>query len=280
MKFIKSKFFLICAVLVAAVIVVTALLSALGVTGPVRSVLQTVAKPFEWCGAKAAEAVNGFVATFTDYDRVVAENEELRAVLDSMAQESYDAERIKNENDWLKDYLSLAGEHPEFELTDARIIAREAGNYSTVLTLDRGLVHGVKEMMPVLTAEGVYGYVKEVGVDWCRVVSVLETATSVGAYTDRGGALGVVEGDAALRGGGQCRMTYIEYTADIRVGDKVYTAGGAGSLYPSGLLIGAVVSLEADESRNLVAVIEPAVDFEAVDGASRMMILCGYATGG
>lgn len=279
MKFLKSKLFLICVALVAAVIVVTALFAAFGITGPVRSALQTVAKPFEWCGAKVAAALNGFVSTFRDYDRIAAENEALRAALDSMAEESYGADLLKEENEWLKDYLRLAEDHPEFALTDARIIAREAGNYATVLTLDRGRVHGIKEKMPVLTEDGVYGYVKEVGLDWCRVVSILETATSVGAYTDRGGALGVVEGDAALRGEGKCRMTYIEYTADIRVGDRVYTAGGVGSLYPSGLLIGEVVSIEADESRNLVAIIAPAADFSEQDGASRMMIVSGYAEG-
>lgn len=72
-------------------------------------------------------------------------------------------------------------------------------------------------------------------------------------------------------------MTYIEYTADIRVGDRVYTAGGVGSLYPSGLLIGEVVSIEADESRNLVAIIAPATDFSLRESETHMMILSGYA---
>ena len=265
MKFFKSKFFWISLCIVAFLVLGTALMSALGMTGPLRSVAQTVAKPFAWCGARMADAVNGFVDTFTDYDRLKEENESLRAELSSREGEEHEAELLKEENTWLKEYLKLAADHPEFSLTDARIIARESDEYSTVLTLDRGSVHGVKAEMAVVTADGVFGYVKEVGLDWCRVVSIVETASSVGAYTDRAGVLGVVEGDSDLRDGGICRMTYIENTADIRIGDLVYTGGGMGSLYPPGLLIGEVVSITADEyTRTLVAEIRPAVDFTAV----------------
>ena len=281
MKFLKSKFCLISVCVVAILVLGTALFSVLGWTGPLRSVAQTVAKPFTWCGARIADAVNGFADTFTEYDRLKEENESLRAEVEALKGGEYEAELLQEENAWLKEYLKLATDHPELSLTDARIIARESDNYSTVLTLDRGSVHGVKAEMPVVTDRGVFGYVKEVGLDWCRVVSIVETASSAGAYTDRGGVLGIVEGDPDLRGGGTCRMTYIENTADIRIGDRVYTAGGKGSLYPPGLLIGEVVSITADEyTHTLVAEVRPAVDFTAVDELSRVMILTGYGTEG
>lgn len=280
MKFLKSKFFLVCVIAVALIVFATALMSALGLTGPVRTVLKTVSHPFEWCASKAADAVNGFVAVFTDYDELAAENAELKERIAALESEERDAELLRRENEWLKEYLNIAKDHPEFKLTDASVIARESGNYRTVLTLNRGTVHGVKANMPVITSDGVFGYVKEAGLDWCKVVSIVETAVSVGAYTDRGGVIGVVEGDAELRGDGMCRMTYIESTADIRVGDLVYTSGGSGSIYPSGLLIGAVVSIEADESRNLVATVKPAVDFSEIDSTSGVMVICGYASEG
>ena len=280
MKFLKSKFFLVCVIAVALIVLATALMSALGFTGPVRTVLKTVSHPFEWCASRAADAVNGFVAVFTDYDELVAENAELKAQIAALESEDRDAELLRRENEWLKEYLNIASEHPEFKLADASVIARESGNYRTVLTLDRGSVHGVKSGMPVITSDGVFGYVKEAGLDWCKVVSIVETAVSVGAYTDRGGVVGVVEGDSELRGDGMCRMTYIESTADIRVGDRVYTSGGSGSIYPSGLLIGEVVSIEADESRNLVATVKPAVDFGEIDYTSGVMVICGYESEG
>ena len=278
MKFLKSKLFLITAAVAVVIALTTGVLAIVGGTGLLKSVANTVAKPFVWCGAKVADAVNGFSAVFSEHDRLVAENEALREQIDGAAEENRELELLRQENAWLKEYLKIAQEHPSFSLVDAMVIARESDTYSTVLTLNRGRVHGVKTNMAVITSEGVFGYVKEAGLDWCHVVSIVETATSVGAYTARGGAFGVVEGDADLRNGGTCRMTYIENTADIRIGDLVYTGGGSGSLYPEGLLIGEVVSLEADpHSHTLIAEIEPSVDFTALDQLTRVMVIRGYA---
>lgn len=274
MRFLKSRVWIVCAIAVAALLVATALLSAVGFTGPIRSVLKTAATPFTWLGSRAADAVNGFAAVFTEHERLEKENQELRDALESMEDESYRAELLRQENTWLKEYLGLAGAHDDFQLTDARVIAREADSYSTVVTLNRGTVHGVRQGMPVITEDGVFGYVKETGLDWCKVVSIVETASSVGAYTDRTGALGVVKGDVDLREGGSCVMQYTK-DADIRVGDRVYTAGGAESNYPSGLLIGEISAIDAD-SAGLTVRIRPAVDFTDIDSITRMMIVCGY----
>lgn len=279
MKFLKSKTFLICMAAVVILALSTALLSALGFTGPIQSVLKTIAKPFEWCGSRVSAAVNGVVDVFVEHDRLQSENESLRAEVEALREQAYREEALQRENDWLKEYLNVAKDHPEFRLVDAQIIGRESDNYSTVLSLNRGRVHGIKKNMPVITEEGVFGYVKELGLDWCKVVSIVENATSVGAYTDRSGVVGVVEGDAGLREGGRCRMTYIENTADLRIGDRVYTGGGSGSLYPPGLLIGEIVSIRADEgTRTLVAEIEPAIDFTELSTRSHVMVICGYGT--
>ena len=186
---------------------------------------------------------------------------------------------LREENEWLKEYLKLAQKHPRLILKDARVIARSSDNYSTVLTLNRGSAHGIKKNMPVLTAEGVLGYVKELGLDWCKVASIIETTSSVGAYTDRTGAVGVVQGDLDLRQKGRCRMLYIDKGADIKIGDRVYTKGGEESIYPPDLLIGEIVSIQADEAGLLVE-ISPVVSPEEIDSITRLMIVCGYDTEG
>lgn len=282
MKFFRSKFFIICVAITLVLVLVPSAFAAFGRTDLLRSALVTVAKPFSIAGSKVAEAVNGFTDIFTDYDRLKEENAALRAELEELRAKEHDTEIVQNENEWLKGYLQFHNEHPDYILTDARIIARESGNYATVLTLDRGTVHGVKAEMPVIFEGGLFGYVSEAGLDWCRVVTVVETASAVGVYTERTGATGIAEGDPALRNGGNCRMTYIHADADIRVGDRVYTSG-SGSMYPSGLLLGTVSAIEADDStRTLVAEIKPAVDFQALDRIDRLVIICGYenASGG
>ena len=277
MKLLKSKFFIITSAVALSLALITGIMAAVGFSGPVKLVFGTLSKPFMWVGSYASNAVNGFIEVFADYDELKAENEALRAELEALKDSAYNSEILQKENDWLKEYINFADAHAGFELTGARIIGRQTDNYSTVLTLDRGSVHGVKTDMPVITAEGVFGHVTEVGLDWCRVESIVETATSVGAYADRSGATGVVEGDADLRDGGQCRMGYIDSEADIRIGDRIYTSGGAGSSYPAGLYIGEVSGIAADEgTRQLTATVTPAVDFTDIEALDKMMIVTGY----
>ena len=91
----------------------------------------------------------------------------------------------------------------------------------------------------VITEDGVFGSVSECGIDWAKVVSIVETASAVSVYSERTGVTGVVSGDTALRTDGYCIMTYIASNADIKVGDRIFTSGNGG-IYPAGLLIGEV----------------------------------------
>ena len=142
MKFLKSKFFLICLLVAIVLALSTATLALLGWTGPIRGVLKTVAKPFEWCGSRMANAVNGFVEVFADYDRMAEENRILKETLESMENENRDEVVLREENAWLKQYLNLAKDHPQLILQEATVIARSTDRYSTVLTLNRGSAHG------------------------------------------------------------------------------------------------------------------------------------------
>ncbi len=276
MKFFKSKFFIICAAIALSIALVTSMMSVLGYSGILRSALKTVATPFEWCGTTVANAVNGFVGVFTEHDKLKAENEQLRAQLEELENEKYENTILREQNNWLKSYLDMKSYIPGVSITDATVIAREAGNYATVLTINKGTVHGIRKNMPVLTADGVFGSVSECGLDWAKVVSIVETASSVSVYSERTGVTGVVSGDTALRTDGFCVMTYIASNADIKVGDKIFTSGN-GSVYPEGLLIGEVSEISADETtRTLSAVIKPAVDFASVGDITRLMVVIGY----
>lgn len=281
MNFFKSKFFILCLVAAIILTLIPTLIAAFGGTDLLRSAMGTVAKPFTMCGSGIANAFNGFVEIFTQYDELKAENAALREELQELKDKEYNEEILREQNEWLRDYINLHDQHPEFVFTDASVIAREAGNYSIVLTLNKGSAHGVKRRMPVLTGDGLLGYVSELGLDWCRVTTIIEPSSSVGVYTDRGGQLGLLEGDSALKSEGLCRMSYIGAEGNVGIGDKVYTAGGKDSLYPSGLLIGKVSSVDIDEvTGEMVATITPAIDFSSLEDVRQVMLISGIESGG
>ena len=278
MKFFKSKFFIICAAIALSIAIITSMMSVLGYSGILRSALKTVATPFEWCGTTVANAVNGFVGVFSEYDNLKEENEQLKAQLAELQDEKYENTVLREQNDWLKSYLDVKNYIPDVNITDATVIAHESGNYATVLTINKGYAHGIRKNMPVITEDGVFGSVSECGIDWAKVVSIVETASSVSVYTERAGVTGVVSGDTALRTDGYCIMTYIAANADIKVGDKIFTSGN-GSIYPAGLLVGEVTEISADEAtRTKSAVIKPSVDFNNTHDITKLMIVIGYAS--
>ena len=276
MKIFKSKIFIICLIAALVLTLVPTLIAAFGGTDLLRSAMGTVAKPFTMCASGIANAFNGFVDVFTQYDELKAENEALKEQIKEYENKEYNEAILEDQNNWLKDYINLHDKHPNFILKDARVISRESGNCSTVLTLNRGTVHGVKKKMPVMSADGLLGYVSEVGLDWCKISTVIETSSSIGVYTERGGVLGVVDGSPELRPEGLCKMDIMQSDSNIQIGDRVFTAGGEGSLYPTGLLIGSVSSIDVDSNTGmLVAEITPAVDFTDLSSLTDVIIIFG-----
>ncbi len=272
-NFFKSKFFIIALLFALALVIVSSVLSFMGVGFFVKDAIGVIASPISAVIDTISDAFDGFTMYFREYDNLKAENRILRDKLAELEGQIYEAELYKEENEWLYNYLELKREHTDYSLLSASVIRREAGNYMTVITLDKGTAHGVEVNMPVITNEGIVGYVSEVGLNFSKVLTIIETATSIGAYIERTGELGLVEGVYELNGSGYCRISYLPTNADIKVGDKIVSSG-VGSIYPRGLIIGVVSEIVPDEfSRNLTAVVKPSA---ALNNISDVMILTGF----
>jgi len=143
----------------------------------------------------------------------------------------------------------------------------------TVFTLDRGSSSGIEVNMPVVTPDGVVGYITEVGINWSKAATILEYTSSVGVFCERSGALGLCEGTYELRTQSKCMINYLDSDADVRPGDRFVTSG-LGGIYPRGLYVGEVISVYPDNySRGLIAEITPMADLSDI---SRVMIITAY----
>ncbi len=273
-RFLRSRFFIIALLLAIVLVTVPTVLSLMGQGSVVRNALNVIATPFRFVITRTEEAIEGFAMYFREFDQMNEENKALRARIKELEDQVYRSEVVREENEWLYDYLGLHRLHPDYVFEAATVVGRESGNYMTVLTLDCGSANGVKLNMPVITGEGIVGYVSEVGLTWCKVSTIIETATSVGAYVERSGEIGIVKGDFSLKNQGYCQMSYLSTDSDIKVGDRIISSG-IGVVYPRGLLIGTVSEIVPDEaSRTLSAYVEPAVDLRDI---SRVMIIKDFA---
>ncbi len=270
MRFYKSKTFLVMLTVAVVLVAVPLVMSVMGLTAPLKNAVATVVTPIQWCADKVATAASGFVAYFTEFDALQEENAQLREQLAAAQDRLHHAAAVEEENAFLREQLSLPQMESKLSLLDATLIGRGAGNASAVYTLDRGSIHGVEAGMPVITADGVVGSISEVGINWCRVTSILEINASAGAFDLRSGALGVAEGTYELREQGLFRLAYLELDADVAIGDRIVTSG-YGSVYPQGLTLGTVIELRSDDyAREKIAIVTPAVDPTRL---SRVMIV-------
>jgi rod shape-determining protein MreC len=113
----------------------------------------------------------------------------------------------------------------------------------------------------------------EVGLDHCRVQTVISTSSSVGGVTAGSGELGIVEGDLSCMYDGYALMKQMDEGADVEVGDIV-VSGGNGSVYPYGIPIGRVVDVGMNAySRTVEARIEPFCDMTDIEN---VVILTAY----
>lgn len=276
MKLFKNKFFIVCLSVAAAIAVLMSVFSLMGYRALVRNIVGTVATPFRLVGNLFCGAVEGFGKQFRSVKELEKQNTELEEENRALREQIERAERLEAENERLREFLGMKSEYPTFTMEEGTVIGREGENHLTLLTLNRGSVHGIRVNMAVITKDGIVGCVSEVGLTWCKVSTIMEDARSVGVLAPRSGASGILTGEYAYRENGTCKLTFLDgdaRNADVAVGDNVETSG-TGSVYPAGLTVGKVTDLRTDAAtRSLIATVEPSVDFSSI---SYVMIITGY----
>ena len=246
MKFFKNKFFIISLSIVVFILILTATLTVMGQTGPVKNAVNIVAEPFRRIGVGIKDAFDGFSSYFSSVEKLNEENESLADALREAEEKLSEAEAIKAENNRLRQYLEVKNSHPDLQLTEAMVIGNENENFMTLFTLNKGSDDGIALGMPVILPEGLIGSVCEVGYSWCRVRALTEASSSVGAYIPRSGEIGIIEGDISLKDTGSCILTYLSADADVQVGDLVLSSG-KGSIFPRDMVIGIVTEVKTNE---------------------------------
>lgn len=251
----------------AVLSVVLAVLSVFSTTSsPLVNLAQTVTSPFR----AAYTAVHGWLADkqnyYEDTTALKAENEELKRQISEMEAEVRQAQSDREENRRLRELLNLREQRRDLsDFEAATITEHSTSNWTSYLTLNRGTDHGVEQNDCVITERGeLVGVVSEVGANWCTVLNLIDTDTSLGALVFRTDDIGVAEGDFSLMSRDRLRLDYLPAGAQLLNGDLVMTSG-LGGYYPSGLVIGTVEEVQTDESgATSYAILAPSVDFDAL----------------
>ncbi len=278
-KYFNSKFFYVITFLTLAAVIIPTVLCSMGLSPLFRNAVNSILTPLKGFAYDAVESLDGYAQYVYNFDKLVEENTRLKEEIDELKEEVYKSRELQEQYEWISEYLELKMQRNDFKFVDADVCGGESGNYSSVYMLDVGTADGIEKNMTVLSSGVVLGYISEVGKNWSKVTSILEASASVGVFVERSGVMGVLEGEYSLSRDGICRMNYLEENADIKVGDRIVTSG-YGSVYPRGLIVGYVESIENNEfSRTVVAYVRPeAFNLSGTDRISKVMVITEYET--
>lgn len=263
-RFRVFSFFII-AVIIAAITLIS--VNTSGNSGFVTNLLTSLSKPLRSVAASVANAFESIYGYIDDYEKLEAENAELKAQLNKLQQDYRESTDISAENERLRKLLDLDSRRPDYKKYDtAAVISWSSSNWSSSFTIGKGSSNSdIKVGDCVITEEGyLVGVVDVVEPTSSTVITILDTRFSVGAYIDRTDKRYIAMGDFSLMKQGLLKFGFLEGTAEIIAGDTIITSGKGGVL-PAKLIIGTVQEVVTSSTGiDKYATIKPAADIKSL----------------
>ena len=165
--------------------------------------------------------------------------ENLRTTNEVLEVQALQAASSARENNQLRSLLGWQQQAP-WKLKLANVIMRDPANWWRTVQIDLGSRDGLRENLPVLTADGLVGRVSSVGFTRSQVVLIGDPDCRVSALVENPAHdMGVVSAGGLLDTS-LVDLTYLSGGASLKPGQNVITSG-LGGIFPKGIPIGQVV---------------------------------------
>lgn len=220
---------------------------------PLRQALSTVLYPLQQAMLWPRHALRVVESYWESQTVLQRENAELRREQLANAQAVQAAQRLMAENAHLRRLLKIREQRFSDALaTEVLYDARDP--FSQKIIVDRGQQHGVQPGQPVIDAAGVVGQVVRVNLATSEVMLLTDREYTIPVQIARHGLR------ALAFGGDQERTLELRFMAtnvDVQKGDLLTTSGLDG-VYPAGLAVGRVISVDRNSSSGFASiVVEP-----------------------
>ena len=164
-----------------------------------------------------------------------AENRQLRII-------SEKARALEIENRLLAKLLNYTSPNDE-EMVTVRVVAEEGDAFSHSVIAYIG-DEPVKKGQVAISDKGVVGRVDRVGNVYAKILLLTDINSKIPVMVEKTRIRGILSGDNTPLP----KMIFIPLGADLNIGDRIVTSGVAG-VFPAGLPIGRVVSVNKNEIR-------------------------------
>ena len=233
----------------------------------------TVTAPFRSAAEKVTGAVSDFINAYSKGEQLALENAELKSEAAELKKKLAEYEQAVEQNEFYKNYLEIKDDHKDFKFTPATLISRDREDPYKGFVINKGSVNGVAAHDPVITEEGLVGYIGEVGLTSSKVVTILSAELTAGALDNRTNDSGIVSGTVELAKKGETKFFNLSRSCNIAVGDYAVTSGEG--VFPAGLLIGTIQAIGSDKyNTSIYADIKPFAD---IDNLKNVMVITEFS---
>lgn len=265
------RYSLLVLVLVVSLALLTVQTRGGGALAGASDLIALLTTPVQTLLAKVHRGAVSVWTTYVDWKSVRSENHGLRAENERLRIQALQVQETSQENKRLRRLLALRERLPLSTLV-GEVIGREGSGWLRSLTVNRGRGDGIAQQTAVIVPEGLVGRVIRVQMGASVIQLLNDPASTISAMVQRTRTAGLVEGEP----GGGLRFKFMARDgAGIAPGDLIVTSG-LGSLFPKGLPVGWVVTIE-DKGSALFhfAVLMPVVDFARVE---EVLLLTGQTS--
>lgn len=277
-RFFANKWFIIA--LVAVFLVAIIILGAIPnspldkALTPIRAVSNPIQSGIKGFGGK----VDDYWAAITDGVAIRKENVELKEDIARLEHEVQKNEEAIIRYEELKDAFHIKDTFSQYDIFGASVLSREADEWFSVIRIGAGKEDGLElagnsSYAVVDTKSNLIGRVIETNNSDSKVLPILHEGFTVnGKVNEVNGAVIIVSGDASLKKKNLCLVTGIDENVILEPGDEIVTSGDGG-LFPQGIPIGVIESVDYSDPLNVKATLRP---YAEIDDLKDVFIMVPY----
>lgn len=247
----KKKISFVCTVIILCSIIVISSFNSYLLNlseNAIGTVTSSVSKIFYTSVASSVELFKKLFGT----QSIRKENEKLISENTKLKEKILDMENVISKEEFLKNEYNLTLKNKK-NLTKAYVVARDASSLFIRFTIDKGskdnikvgdiVVEGIELEDEEKAIKAVVGRVTEVGYNFSKVSSLVDSTNNISFKVVRSLDYGVISGQEndLLLG------SMYKSDADVEIGDKIITSG-IGSVFPRDLYIGKVSEVKLSEN--------------------------------
>ena len=203
--------------------------------------------------------VSSTITSIKDYFRLKEMNE-------SLANENILLKNRLEEYEFLRDTIIhgtvVQDSIPVYEYIGAKQVNATYNRTKNYITLNRGRKNGLQKEMAVCTPEGIVGLIQDLSDHFAVVIPLINVDSRISAKIKKNNYYGSLQWD-----GNDYAYSYlndIPYHVEVNAGDTIVTSG-LSKIFPEGIVVGYVESVDKETANFLKIKVKLAVDFKRIN---------------